>query len=125
MADRSLRGMRLGHQSLQSEEGVAFMPRSRAIYRTDDGEEFVMIFAADAEMPPTWTSPQTGQPGRLLDESGVPVEAEEADVKSPRTPWEMLLERRSVEELEEILNERLEYLRSRRGSGRGNEKIGA
>ena len=28
-------------------------------------------------------------------------------VKPPRTHWDMLLERRSIEELEEILNERL------------------
>ena len=35
-------------------------------------------------------------------------------VKPPRTHWDMLLERRSIEELEEILNERLSELKSRR-----------
>jgi hypothetical protein len=33
----------------------------------------------------------------------------------PRTPWDMLRERRSIEELEELLKERLEIIRSRRG----------
>ena len=35
-------------------------------------------------------------------------------VKPPRTHWDMLLERRSVEDLEEVLSERLEVLRGRR-----------
>jgi hypothetical protein len=35
----------------------------------------------------------------------------------PRTPWDMLRERRSIEELEELLEERLEIIKSgRRGS---------
>ncbi|HZB21605.1 MAG TPA: RNA polymerase-binding protein RbpA, partial [Blastococcus sp.] len=32
----------------------------------------------------------------------------------PRTHWDMLLERRSVEDLEEVLAERLDVLRGRR-----------
>ncbi|MBF6248825.1 RNA polymerase-binding protein RbpA, partial [Nocardia elegans] len=35
-------------------------------------------------------------------------------VKPPRTHWDMLLERRSKEELEELLKERLELLKTRR-----------
>jgi hypothetical protein len=35
-------------------------------------------------------------------------------VKPPRTHWDMLLERRSVEELEEILKERLDELKAKR-----------
>ena len=35
-------------------------------------------------------------------------------VSTPRTHWDMLLERRSVEDLEEVLAERLEVLRGRR-----------
>ena len=34
--------------------------------------------------------------------------------KAPRTHWDMLLERRSIEDLEEVLAERLEVLRGRR-----------
>lgn len=33
---------------------------------------------------------------------------------SQRTPWDMLLERRSEEELKELLDERLSFLRDRR-----------
>ena len=41
MADRTLRGMRLGAQSMQSEEGVEFASRQRAQYRTAEGESFI------------------------------------------------------------------------------------
>ena len=33
-------------------------------------------------------------------------------MKKPRTHWDMLLERRTIPELEELLTERLELLRS-------------
>ena len=95
MADRSLRGMRLGSQSLQSEEGVEFSPRKKAVYQTADGSTFDMVFAAEAEIPEVWQSPKSGQEGRLLSADGTPVEIDQGDVKAPRSHWDMLLERRS------------------------------
>jgi hypothetical protein len=121
MADRSLRGMRLGSQSMQSEEGVEFSPRKKSIYRTVDGSTFEVVFAAEAEVPEVWESPRTGQEGRLVDDSGELVETEEAEVKPARTHWDMLLERRTRAELEELLQERLEYLRARRGGAKGKK----
>ena len=121
MADRSLRGMRLGTQSLQSEVGVEFSPRQKRVYRAADGTEFEVVFAADAEVPQQWESPKTGQEGILVGSDGEPVILDTADVKVPRSHWDMLLERRTRAELEELLQERLDYLRSRRGQ----EKIGA
>jgi ABC-type molybdate transport system substrate-binding protein len=113
--------MRLGTQSLQSEVGVEFSPRKKSMYRAADGTEFEVIFAADAEVPQQWESPKTGQEGVLLGSDGVPVVLDETDVKVPRSHWDMLLERRTRAELEELLQERLDYLRSRRGQ----QKIGA
>ncbi len=121
MADRSLRGMRLGTQSLQSEEGVEFSPRKRSVYRVSDGTTFEVVFAADAEVPQQWESPKTGQEGILLTSAGEPVELDRAEVKVPRSHWDMLLERRTRPELEELLQERLDFLRSRKGQ----QKIGA
>jgi RNA polymerase-binding protein len=121
MADRSLRGMRLGTQSLQSEEGVEFSPRKKSKYLTADGGTFEVMFAADAEVPGVWESPKSGQEGVLLDSAGTPVVSEQPDVKVPRSHWDMLLERRTRTELEELLNERLDFLRSRRGQ----QKVGA
>ncbi|QNO38706.1 RNA polymerase-binding protein RbpA [Protaetiibacter sp. SSC-01] len=122
MADRSLRGMRLGAQSMQSEEGVEFSPRKKAVYRTDDGSTFEVVFAAEAEIPDTWESPRTGQEGRLVGDDGQLVESEAADAKAPRTHWDMLLERRTRAELEELLEERLAYLRARRGEAAKSSK---
>lgn len=122
MADRTLRGMRLGSQSMQTEEGVEFADRQRAQYRTADGEVFDVIFAADAELPDVWESPKSGKEGVLLSPDGTPVDVETGEAKPARTHWDMLLERRTLEELEELLQERLDLLRARRGGG---ERIGA
>ncbi|WP_169078448.1 RNA polymerase-binding protein RbpA [Microcella alkalica] len=122
MADRTLRGMRLGSQSMQSEEGVEFASRQRAQYRTSDGETFEVVFAADAELPETWESPKSGREGVLLSPDGTPVDIEQGEVKAARTHWDMLLERRTIAELEELLKERLQLLRQRRGT---DERLGA
>lgn len=118
MADRSLRGMRLGAQSFQSEEGVDFVDRVTATYRSENGTTFNVVFAEDAEVPARWDNPRTNQSGVLLDAAGNLVEDEQAEERAPRTHWDMLLERRSIPELEEILAERLEILRAQRGQGR-------
>lgn len=122
MADRTLRGMRLGSQSMQSEEGVEFAARQRAQYRTTDGELFEVVFSSDAELPDTWESPKSGREGILLAPDGTPIDIVQADVKAARTHWDMLLERRSIAELEELLEERLQLLRQRRGT---DERLGA
>lgn len=115
MAERNLRGMRLGSTSLQSEIGVEFAARRKSTYRTDHGTTFEVTFSSDAEIPDSWESPKTGEEGRLVGDDGELVQSEVADVKVPRTHWDMLLERRTRAELEELLQERLVILRSRRG----------
>lgn len=121
MADRSLRGMRLGSQSLQSEEGVTFSPRKKSTYRASDGSTFEVTFAAEAEIPTLWESPKSGLEGRLLADDGELVQSEDVETKVARSHWDMLLERRTRAELEELLQERLDFLRARKGE----HKIGA
>ena len=108
--------MRLGAQSLQSDEGVILVDHQLRTYQTDQGERFVVTFAADAEAPEVWDSPRTGDEGRLLDAEGEFVPYEPPEQKPQRTHWDMLLERRTREELEEVLQIRLDYLRARRGT---------
>ena len=125
MADRSLRGIRLGAQSLQSEEGVVFMERRETTYTCDAcGTDTILMFAADAEAPHGWECRTCGAEARLQVD-GKPVAVEEDDSKAVRTHWDMLMERRTRAELEELLEERLAYLRARRGTGESREKIGA
>lgn len=115
MADRSLRGMRLGGQSLQSEEGVVFSPRMNHTYHCSHcGKDTEMVFSADAEAPDTWECRFCSQEATRMVGSE-PVVVDHSDVKIPRSHWDMLLERRTRDELEELLEERLNYLRARRG----------
>jgi RNA polymerase binding protein RbpA len=113
MADRLMRGSRLGSVSYETDRNHHLAPRQIARYRTDNGEEFEVPFAADVEIPGTWRC-RNGMDGALIEGGD---SAEPKKVKVPRTPWDMLRERRSIEELEELLKERLEILKSgRRGS---------
>ena len=98
MADRVLRGSRLGAVSYETDRNHDLAPRQMAKYRTDD-----------AEIPGTWQC-RNGLEGSLIE--GVAPEPKK--VKPPRTHWDMLLERRSVEELDELLKERLDLLKTKR-----------
>ncbi len=125
MADRSLRGIRLGAQSLQSEEGVVFMERRETSYFCKSCEATTtLMFSADAEPPHNWECRGCGEEARLQID-GKLVANDDEESKVPRTHWDMLLERRTVAELEELLKDRLDFLRSRRGAGEPREKIGA
>jgi len=116
MADRSLRGIRLGAQSLQSEEGVVFMERAQHTYHCAAcNRDTTLTFAADAEAPATWECRNCGGEA-LLTVDGDTVEVDHSGDKAARTHWDMLLERRTIPELEEILAERLEFVRARRGA---------
>jgi hypothetical protein len=113
MADHRMRGSRLGSVSYETDRNHNLVPRHIARYRTDNGEEFDIPFADDADIPDAWGC-RNGMEGTLI-EGG--VLAEPKKVKAPRTHWDMLLERRSIEQLDELLNERLAIVKSlRRGS---------
>ena len=60
LSDRSLRGMRLGAQSMETESGVEPAPRQRVEYRCEDGEQVFVTFSSEAEIPPVWVS-KTGK----------------------------------------------------------------
>ena len=119
MAQTTMRGMRLGSQSLESEAGVAYSARNSHTYRCVNGHDTVMVFAAEAELPETWQCKNCTAQAVLL-ENGKLVKLDASEDKTPRSHWEMLLERRSREELEEILQERLDYIRARRAGGQAD-----
>lgn len=112
MADRVLRGSRLGAVSYETDRDHDLAPRRLVQYRTDNGEIFDIPFSDEAEVPGTWPC-KNGMEGKLL-EGGAP---EEKKGKPPRTHWDMLLERRSEEDLEVLLAERLDLLKQRRRGG--------
>ena len=111
MSDRVLRGSRLGSVSYESDRHTEFAPRLQAVYDCPDGHVTTMPFAAEADVPPRWECKLCGATALLRD--GAPPEEKKG--KPARTHWDMLLERRSTEELEEVLAERLAVLHDHQG----------
>lgn len=110
MAERSLRGTNLSWLSFESDEGVTFSERQMVSYTCPDGHVSELPFSVEAEIPPLWEC-RCGLDAKLNDGP----EPEAKAVKPQRTHWDMLLERRSVPELEQLLEERLALLREKRG----------
>jgi len=107
MGERTLRGARLGGQSFEDERGIEFAARQNVGYACPQGHEFEIPMSVEAEVPAVWECPRCG--AEAVSKDG---HAREAKVEKPvRTHWDMLLERRSLKELEDILSERLELLR--------------
>lgn len=113
----TMRGMRLGSQSLESDAGVELSERQTAGFRCPAGHEFSMVFAANAEMPETWDCRACSQKAVRLSGGDFIIQTAVND-DAPRSHYDMVLERRSREELEELLAEMLADMRSRRAAGR-------
>ncbi|OKL49990.1 RNA polymerase-binding protein RbpA [Boudabousia marimammalium] len=109
MADRVLRGMSIGANSLESEKGVVFVDRKNVRYDCICGDEFTKALAVESEPPATWECAKCGEQAILV---GTEEPEDEPTTKPVRTHWDMLCERRTQEELEVLLNEQLKLLRS-------------
>ena len=121
IADRALRGMQIGAKSLESEDGVVFADRFVVRYACLNGHEFEVTLSSEATAPATWEC-KCGQAAELIGET---VEDEEnKPVKPQRTHWDMLLERRSIEELEVVLTEQLTAYREGRLRPEGSYRKG-
>ena len=126
MADRSLRGMRLGASSLQSEEGVVFHERANHTYVCTQCErETVLTFAADAEVPEAWECRTCGAEALRRHSDATLAEVGPSGGKTPPPPRAKRLERRTIPELEELLEERLALLRARRGEDASGKRLSA
>jgi hypothetical protein len=108
MGERTLRGARLGGQSFEDERGIEFAARQNVAYGCPQGHDFEIPMSVEADVPAVWECPRCG--AEALSKDGLIREAKAE--KPVRTHWDMLLERRSLPELEEILTERLELLRA-------------
>jgi rubredoxin len=110
MAERALRGTRLGATSYENDRNTDLAPRQEVTYDCPRGHRFSVTFATEAEIPGNWECRFCGDTALMVDGE----RPQEKKAKPARTHWDMLLERRSMEDLEEVLAERLELLRSRR-----------
>ncbi|TWE12793.1 RNA polymerase-binding protein RbpA [Rudaeicoccus suwonensis] len=110
MAERSLRGTNLSTLSLETEDGIAFSERQLVRYVCPENHVSELPFSVEADVPLIWEC-RCGAEALLQDGP----EPQRKPVKPVRTHWDMLLERRSIPELEELLEERLTLLRASRG----------
>ena len=116
MSNKRMQGTRLGSISSESEEGVDFVDRHDVTFRTSDGEEFVVTFMTGVDLPYDWRSPRSSNIGRRLDAKGKPIQGDDPNAPAPAAPtvthWEQLMKRRTIEELEVILQERITAMRA-------------
>ncbi|NDC48066.1 MAG: RNA polymerase-binding protein RbpA [Micrococcales bacterium] len=111
MNSEPVRGSRLGSTSNETSDGVTFSPRQTIVYRCPNEHETELIFAAEVEIPETWDCKKCG---KSAIREGFEEPEEIIEGKVVRTHFDLLLERRSREELEVILKEALTDLKERR-----------
>ena len=122
MAERSLRGMSIGAKSLESDDNVDFAARNDVAYVCPKGHRTILPFAEGAEVPEEWecrcgmTAHREGDEEKFrayvefIAKADEDREADEIS-KPTRTHWDMLLERRTEDELKTLLEKRLQMHR--------------
>src|SRR5689334_3908898 len=120
MAERALRGTRLGATSYENDRNTDLAPRQEVAFDCPKGHHFTVPFAAEAEVPSTWECRICGATA-FTSSADLPAPKK---VKPPRSHWDMLRERRSIADLEQVLAERLALIRGDRdvGGGRGKRR---
>lgn len=113
MSDGALRGTRLGSTSYETDSHVELAPRQAVTYICSSGHETTMPFSIEADVPMLWEC-RCGTEALIRD--GARPEAKVN--KAPRTHWDMLMERRTTADLEVLLAERLDLIRSSTVSAR-------
>ncbi|MDU7359898.1 MAG: RNA polymerase-binding protein RbpA [Propionibacteriaceae bacterium] len=103
MADHALRGVGLGSKTFEDEQGIEFAERQSLAFDCPNGHHFEVTFSVEAELPTEWECKKCGQTAARSDG----VVGEEKEEKPVRTHWDMLCERRSMPELEDIFKEQL------------------
>lgn len=116
MSQQVIRGTSLGSYSLESDRDVEYFERVFSQFECVSGHKFEVPFARDAELPASWECKSCSSPAMRVVEGSF-VEQIEDTGTTQRTHFEMLLERRTRAELEELLQERLTEMRERRAKG--------
>jgi hypothetical protein len=80
------------------------------VFDCPKGHRFSVPFAAEADIPAKWECRVCG----TLAVTAAGDQPAAPKVKPPRSHWDMLLERRTVADLEEVLAERLAVIRGER-----------
>lgn len=114
----AMRGTRLGAVSYEREEAGALAERLSTVYVCQGGHRTLVPFSIEAEeIPYEWTC-RCGQTA-VRPHVEPPVAKPERHL---RTHWDMLMERRTIADLEELLNERLELLHTHQAAAAAEAK---
>jgi hypothetical protein len=90
---------------------IRYSSRFEAVYVCEKGHETSVTLSTDAEVPPDWECATCAQTAILKNSNAEVVEKKNPKAKQS-SPWDKLLERRTPQELEDALSERLKRLRS-------------
>lgn len=108
----TMRGSRLGALSYETDAHVLPAERFVVAYVCPEGHQSSVPFSVEAEeIPFEWTC-RCGRTAERLDVD----KPEEKPTRHVRSHWDMLLERRTIKELEELLQERLDLLHVQEGT---------
>jgi hypothetical protein len=105
--DTSMRGTRLGALSYERDDNVEPAERCIVRYECDKGHATLVPFFVEAEdIPLDWSCRcgRTAQAAHSVPNMAVPEEKVEKHVRSH---WDMLMERRTIADLEKLMAERL------------------
>lgn len=110
MNEISMRGTRIGALSYENDLHVVPAERQVLTYVCPKGHNTVVPFSTEAEdIPHTWGC-RCGREASATTTVANMATTEAKEERYVRTHWDMLLERRSIAELEELLTERLALL---------------
>ena len=106
MSEGSLRGTRLGALSYENDDRVVPAERLLVNYDCPRGHTTTVPFSADADEIPVLWECRCGSEA-LQSHHARP---DDKPARPARTHWDMLMERRTIRDLEELLDERLALL---------------
>jgi len=110
MNELSMRGSRIGALSYENDLHVVPAERQVLQYVCSEGHSTVVPFSVEAEdIPRTWGC-RCGREAKATSELAKMASTDVKEERYVRTHWDMLLERRSIAELEDLLTERLALL---------------
>ena len=112
MNELSMRGSRIGALSLENDLNVVPAQRQTLQYVCSAGHSTIVPFSIEAEdIPHTWGC-RCGREGQATGTLEKMASTEIKEERYVRSHWDMLLERRTIADLEVLLSERLALLRA-------------
>jgi hypothetical protein len=98
----------MSQSSFASTEGIDFATRQEVGFYCTNGHIYTRTFSDEIIPPTQWDCPRCGSHSQRTDGTI----GEEKPVSHRRSHWDMLRERRSMEELQQLLAERLAEIRA-------------